>query len=108
MKKWFEPKKYKNDLVEEIKKSKIVTLLKNFDKESQIIDFQMYVREDREFVPLFSDREMIGKSGMTELPSDLTIVGFDFEKMNELLEGALDNQFFVLNPGTAFEVAFYA
>jgi hypothetical protein len=28
--------------------------------------------------------------------------------MNELLEGALDNQFFVLNPGTAFEVAFYA
>ncbi|GAB3574800.1 hypothetical protein GCM10027578_38040 [Spirosoma luteolum] len=108
MKKWFEPKKYKNDLVEEIKKSKIVTLLKNFDKESQIIDFQTYVREDREFVPLFSDREMIGKSGMTELPPDLTIVGFDFEKMNELLEGALDNQFFVLNPGTAFEVAFYA
>ncbi|SOD95852.1 SseB family protein [Spirosoma fluviale] len=108
MKSWFEPRRYKNDLVEEIKKSKLIALFKNFDKESQIIDFQTYVREDKEFVPLFSDREMIRKSGMTELPPGLTIVGFDFEKINEVLKGDLENQFFVLNPGTAFEVAFYA
>jgi type III secretion system (T3SS) SseB-like protein len=108
MRQWFEPEKYKKEFIDTLRQSKISTLLKDFDKESHIINFQTYIRKSGEFIPLFSDREMIKKSGMTNVPSNLTAVEFDFQKLNSILNNGLSNKFFVLNPGTAFEIEFYA
>ena len=73
-----------------------------------MIYFQTYVRNGREFIPLFSDKEMIYKSGMTEVPPELTAIEFDWTRVDEMLNGKLSRKFYVLNPGTSFEVEFTA
>jgi hypothetical protein len=107
MRHWFEPEKYKQELIDTLKKSRLCTLLKDFDPNGNSLFFQTYVRDSGEFIPLFSDRDMITKSGMSEIPENLTVIDFDFGKINEVLEGGLNGKFFVLDPGTSFEVEFY-
>lgn len=108
MKQWFQPERFKQEFIDTLKHSRPVTLIKDLDMNSNIMHFQTFVRNSGEFIPLFTGKEMVAKSGMTEVPPNLTVMEFDFEKINELLGYALNNNFFVLNPGTAFEVEFYA
>ena len=105
MKQWFDPS-YKKSFVEKIKVSKVTSLFKDFDPLSKGIDFQTFVRDGKEFIPLFSTKDMVFKSGMTEVPSDLTVAEFDWRSIDEAIDGSLKSHFFVLNPGTSFEVEF--
>jgi hypothetical protein len=108
MKCWFNPTRYKSDLIRQVKNGTVTTLFKDFNPFGDSLNFQTYIRNGKEFIPLFSDEEMIGKSGMTELPEDLTIMEFDWIKINEAVSGNLREHFYVLNPGTSFEVEFVA
>ncbi|WP_367866453.1 hypothetical protein [Pedobacter sp. WC2423] len=105
MKQWFDPS-YKKSFVEKIKVSKVTSLFKDFNPLSKGIDFQTFVRDGKEFIPLFSTKDMVFKSGMTEVPSDLTVAEFDWRSIDEAIDGSLKSHFFVLNPGTSFEVEF--
>ncbi len=107
MKQWFDPS-YKRSFVEQVKISKVTSLFKDFDPLSKRIDFQTFVRDGKEFIPLFSEKDMVFKSGMTEIPNDLTIAEFDWRKIDEAIDGSLKQHFYVLNPGTSFEVEFNA
>ncbi|MGY0034363.1 enhanced serine sensitivity protein SseB C-terminal domain-containing protein [Pedobacter sp. NJ-S-72] len=107
MKQWFDPT-YKKSFIEKVKTSKVTSLFKDFNPLGKGIDFQTFVREGKEFIPLFSGKEMIFKSGMTEVPSDLTVAEFDWRKIDEAIDGSLKEHFYVLNPGTSFEVEFHA
>jgi hypothetical protein len=104
MQRWFEKLRFEKAFKQFLKHSKIITLVKDFDPSNHFLTFQSYTRNSDEFVPLFSDKEMISKSGMAEIYSNLTVMQFDWERLNEVLNKKLDNQFFVLNPGTPFEV----
>jgi hypothetical protein len=106
MKHWFEPELYQQDLLSHIRNGRPVSLFKDFDPEDNHIIFQTYVRNGEEFIPLFSSKDMIFKSGMTSVPEDLTVMEFDWLKVDELVQGKLKDQYFVLNPGTSFEVEF--
>ncbi|MBB6272048.1 hypothetical protein HDF26_002505 [Pedobacter cryoconitis] len=107
MKQWFDPG-YKKAFIEKIKTSKVTSLFKDFDPLGKGFDFQTFVRDGKEFIPLFSGKEMVYKSGMTEVPSDLTVAEFDWLRIEESIDGSLKEHFYVLNPGTSFEVEFYA
>lgn len=107
MKQWFDPS-FKNSFIEKVKTSKVTSLFKDFNPLGKGVDFQTFVREGKEFIPLFSEKEMVFKSGMTEVPSDLTVAEFDWRKIDEAIDGSLKEHFYVLNPGTSFEVEFYA
>jgi hypothetical protein len=108
MKCWFNPARYKSDLIRQVKNGIVTTLFKDFNPFGDSLNFQTYIRNGKEFIPLFSNVEMIGKSGMTKLPEDLTIMEFDWIKINEAVSGNLREHFYVLNPGTSFEVEFVA
>lgn len=107
MKQWFDPT-FKKSFVEQIKTSKVTSLFKDFDPLGRGFDFQTFVRDGKEFIPLFSGKEMVFKSGMTEVPSDLTVAEFDWQKIDDAIDGSLKEHFYVLNPGTSFEVEFHA
>lgn len=106
MKQWFNPEKYITDLIRQIKTGKVISLFKDFDPFSSNLNFQTFVRNGREFIPLFSDKDMVFKSGMTEVPEDLTVMEFDWRKVNNVVDGNFKEHFYVLNPGTSFEVEF--
>lgn len=108
LKAWFEPENYKTNLIDTLKCSEIVTLVRDFDESSNILTFQNYGQLGNEFIPLFLDKEMIFKSGMEVIPDNLTAIQFDFKAINELLKGGLEGQTFILNPGTVFETEFIA
>jgi len=105
MKLWFDPT-FKKSFIQQIKMSRITSLFKDFDPHSEIINFQTFIRDGKEFIPLFSEREMIFKSGMTQVPADLTVAEFDWKKIDEAVDHGVKEHFYVLNPGTSFEVAF--
>lgn len=104
----FEPLVYKEEVLETIRSAKVVTLLKDLKEESSTLNFQTYSRESREFIPLFTDKAMMEKSGMLEVPEYLTPMEIDFEKLNDLLKRETGGKLYVLNPGTMFEVEFLA
>lgn len=104
MKYWFNQDLYKTDLIHEIKTGTVISLFKDFDPFGNSIIFQTYVREGREFIPLFSEKDMIYKSGMKEVPEDLTVMEFDWMKVDKVVEGNLREHLYVLNPGTSFEI----
>lgn len=106
MKYWFEPEKYRKEFIKQVTTARLRSLFKDFNPMSNALNFQTFVKDGREFIPLFSDKEMIVKSGMTEVPSDLTVVEFDWSKVDELLDGKLRDNFYVLNPGTSFGIEF--
>jgi len=108
MKQWFNPEKYRKEFLYRVKTGRLSSLFKDFNPNSNMIYFQTYVRNGREFIPLFSDKEMIYKSGMTQVPPELTAIEFDWTRVNEMLNGKLSRNFYVLNPGTSFEVEFTA
>jgi hypothetical protein len=106
MKHWFEPELYQQDLLSHIRNGRPLSLFKDFSMEDNHIIFQTYVRNGEEFIPLFSEKDMIFKSGMTRVPDDLSVMEFDWLKVDDMVQGQLRDQFFVLNPGTSFEVEF--
>jgi hypothetical protein len=108
MNQWFDPVKYKKDFIFQVKTGILTSLFKDFDPLSNILNFQTFIRDGKEFIPLFSDRQMIFKSGMTQVPSDLTAMEFDWMRIQEAVEGGFRQHFYVLNPGTSFEVEFNA
>ena len=106
MKYWLEPEKYKKEFIRKVTTGRLRSLFKDFDPQSNILNFQTFRKEGREFIPLFSDKELIVKSGMTEVPPDLTVVEFDWPMIDDLLGGKLQENFYVLNPGTSFSIEF--
>lgn len=106
MKQWIDPERYTRDFLLQIQTGRVTSLFKDFDPLSNVFSFQTYVKEGRAFIPLFSDRQMVYKSGMTEVPSDLTILEFDWVKIQEAIDGKFRRHLYVLNPGTSFEVEF--
>jgi hypothetical protein len=108
MNQWFDPATYRKNFMFQVRTSKVTSLFKDFDPMSNVLNFQTFVRDGREFIPLFSERDMIFKSGMTEVPSDLTPLEFDWAKIDEAIEKKDKLHFYVLNPGTSFEVEFNA
>ncbi|PWV56433.1 enhanced serine sensitivity protein SseB C-terminal domain-containing protein [Chitinophaga sp. S165] len=101
MKQWFNVKKYKQELIDTLKESKVYTLANQPEKLSDRIGFATFVKPNGEFVPLFSRQDMISRSGMTEIPMGMAAVEMPFEIILKILG---NDQFFVLNPGTPFEV----
>lgn len=108
MNQWFDPATYRNSFMYQVRTGKVTSLFKDFDPMSNVLNFQTYVRNGREFIPLFSEREMIFKSGMTQVPSDLTALEFDWTRIDDAAEQKKRQHFYVLNPGTSFEVEFNA
>ena len=107
MKRWFDKARFETDLVIFLKENNPITLARDFETSSHTLTFQTFIRNSGEFVPLFSDREMVSKCGMTEIPSNLTILEFDWQKLNTVLDKKLDDSFYVLNPGNPFEVEIF-
>jgi len=108
MKYWFNPAKYKADLIRQVKTGTVTSLFKDFNPFGSGLKFQTFIRKGKEFIPLFSEEEMVAKSGMTEIPEDLTVMAFDWIKINSAVSGNLKEHFYILNPGTSFEVEFVA
>jgi hypothetical protein len=108
MNQWFDPGAYSSNFMFQVRTSKVTSLFKDFDPMSNMLNFQTFVRNGREFIPLFSEKEMIIKSGMTEIPSDLTALEFDWARIDQAIDRKDQLHFYVLNPGTSFEVEFNA
>jgi len=108
MNQWFDPEAYRNNFMFQVRTAKVTSLFKDFDPMSNVLNFQTFVRNGKEFIPLFSEREMIFKSGMTQVPSDLTALEFDWTRIDEAIDRKDKLHFYVLNPGTSFEVEFNA
>lgn len=108
MNQWFDPARYKKDFLFQVKNSKIASLFIDFDPKSNALNFQTFVRDGKQFIPLFSDNDMVYKSGMTQVPPDLTVMGFEWSKIESATDHGLRSHFYVLNPGTSFEVEFNA
>jgi len=105
---WFDPATYSSSFIYQVRTGKFTSLFKDFDPQSNVLNFQTFVRDGREFIPLFSEREMIYKSGMTEVPPDLTAIEFDWTRIEDAVNNKVKHHFYVLNPGTSFEVEFNA
>ena len=103
---YLDPAGYQLHFMYQVRAGKLVSLFKDFDPSSNILNFQTFVRSGREFVPLFSEKDMIYKSGMTEVPADLTPLEFDWPSLAGNLDGLEKLKYYVLNPGTSFEVEF--
>jgi hypothetical protein len=101
MKQWFDVKKYKQELIDTLKASKVFTLAYQYEQPTDSFSFATYVRDTGEFIPLFSNQDMIAKSGISEIPKGRLAVQLPFEMISKMLG---QEQFFVLNPGTPFEV----
>lgn len=101
MKQWFDVKKYKQELIDTLKASSIFTLAHEYEQSTDRFSFTTYVRDSGEFIPLFSNQEMIAKSGISQVPSGRLAVQLPFEMILKMLRR---EQFFILNPGTPFEV----
>jgi len=108
MKYWFNPDKYKADLIHQVKTGTVISIFKDFNPFGSELNFQTFIREGKEFIPLFSEEEMVPKSGMVEIPKDLTVMGFDWIRINSAVSGNLKEHYYILNPGTSFEVEFVA
>lgn len=101
IKQWFNEKKYKQELTDTLKQSELFTLAYALEKPDDHLTFATYVRPGGEFVPLFSTHDMIAKSGITEIPAGKVAMKMPFEMILKMLNR---EQFFLLNPGTPFEV----
>lgn len=101
MKQWFNVTKYKQELIDTLKTSKVFTLAHEYEQPTDRFSFTTYVRETGEFIPLFSHQDMIAKSGISEIPRGRLAVQLPFEMISKMLGR---EQFFILNPGTPFEV----
>ncbi|PSL34549.1 enhanced serine sensitivity protein SseB C-terminal domain-containing protein [Chitinophaga ginsengisoli] len=101
MKQWFDVTKYKQELIDTLKASKVFTLAHEYEKPADRLSFTTYVRDTGEFIPLFSHQDMIAKSGISEIPTGRLAVQLPFEMISKMLG---QEQFFILNPGTPFEV----
>lgn len=101
MKQWFNVKKYKQELVDTLMQSEIFTLAYEYDKPDDRLAFTTYVRPGGEFIPLFSNHDMIAKSGISDIPAGKVAMKIPFEMIVKMLR---QEQLFVLNPGTPFEV----
>jgi len=49
---------------------------------------------------------MIQKTGMSVIPENLTVLAFDFNQLNSLIDDNLNNRLYILNPGSQFEFEF--
>ncbi len=103
---FLQPEVYKEQLLETIKKVKLMTLFKDISMDSSTLNFQTYIRDSGEFIPLFTDQEMILKTGMSVIPENLTVMTFDFNQLNSLVNENLTNRLYILNPGSQFEFQF--
>ena len=103
---FLQPEVYKEQLVETIKSVKLMTLFKDISMDSSTLNFQTYNRDSAEFIPLFTDQEMIQKTGMSIIPESLTVLAFDFNQLNALVNDNLNKSFYILNPGCQFEFQF--
>jgi hypothetical protein len=101
MKQWFNVEKYKQELIDTLKQSMIFTLTNDPAKTKQPFGFANCTGPQGEYIPLFSTRDMVSKSGMTDLPADILVTQMSFESILKMFDREL---FFVLNPGTPFEV----
>jgi hypothetical protein len=108
MNRWFDPATYSSSFMYQVRTGKFTSLFKDFDPLSNVLNFQTFIRNGKEFIPLFSEKEMIFKSGMTQVPSDLTAIEFDWTSIDEAVDNNVQQHFYVLNPGTSFEVEFNA
>lgn len=103
---WFDPERQHQEFLFQIRNGSLYSLFKDFNSSTNVLQFQTFVRDGKEFIPLFSDHDMIYKSGMTEIPPDLTPLKFDWAKIDSAVEGRLQSHLYVLNPGTSFEIEF--
>lgn len=103
---FLEPDIYKQQLSEAIKSVKLITLFKDISMDSSTLNFQTYQGESGEFIPLFTDEDMIQKTGMSVIPENLTVMAFSFNQLNALVNDNLSKRLFKLNPGTEFEFEF--
>ncbi|MCF6405441.1 enhanced serine sensitivity protein SseB C-terminal domain-containing protein [Chitinophaga filiformis] len=101
MKQWFDVKKYKQELIDTLKASKVFALAYEYELPTDRFSFATYVRDTGEFLPLFSNQDMIAKSGISDIPKGRLAVQLPFEMISKMLA---KEQFFILNPGTPFEV----
>jgi len=96
---WFEPEKNKQELINTLRKSRVTALVQDMSTEE--IKFQHYMRNDRQFIPLFSHEEMVVKTGMAKMAEEAATISFQWD---ETIEKELKGSFFILNPGNPFEV----
>ncbi|SHN45352.1 enhanced serine sensitivity protein SseB C-terminal domain-containing protein [Chitinophaga sp. CF418] len=101
MKQWFDVKKYQRELIDTLKASQVFTLAHEYEKPTDRFNFATYIRDTGEFIPLFSNQDMIAKSGISDIPTGRLAVQLPFEMILKTLG---QEQFFILNPGTPFEV----
>jgi len=103
---FLQPEVYKEQLIETIKSGKLMTLFKDISMDSSTLNFQTYKRASGEFISLFTDEEMIHKTGMPVIPENLTVMSFEFNQLNALINDNLNNRLYILNPGSQFEFEF--
>jgi hypothetical protein len=101
MKQWFNVDKYQPELIEALSQTDVLTLTHKLNAGSDQLKFATHVREGAEFVPLFSKQEMIAKSGINDIPQDRAVMKMPFAMLQKMVG---QRYFFVLNPGTPFEV----
>lgn len=101
MKQWFNVEKYTQELVDTLKDTTVVSLLYKAEKADTPATFATCVRDNGEFIPLFSSEHMIYQSGMTQIPANKVVTTMPFKTM---LEMSGSKRPFLLNPGTPFEV----
>ncbi len=97
MQHYFNPNKYKPALIETLKKSKLISITQFVDGQNKR-PFLTYNKGEQKFIPIFTSQEMVKKSALPK-PENVVIVALEFKE-----EHAFDNLFFILNPGTPFEV----
>ncbi len=97
MKHYFQPNKYKPELISALKKSKLISITQFTDGKNQM-PFLTYNKGEQKFIPIFTHQEMVMKSVLPK-PEYVVIVALEFKE-----EHAFESLFFILNPGTPFEV----
>jgi hypothetical protein len=100
MKQWFDEQQYRAELIDTLKTCEVFTLAHKMENSNDLM-LATYIRENGEFIPLFANKEMIARSGMTNIPDDRVVVKMTFQR---ILNGIDAGQLFILNPATPFEV----
>ncbi|MBW8687290.1 enhanced serine sensitivity protein SseB C-terminal domain-containing protein [Chitinophaga rhizophila] len=100
MKQWFDEPTYRQELIDTLQTYELFTLAHKVENSKDLM-LATYKREEDDFIPLFSLPEMIGRSGMINVPDDRVLVKMTLRR---ILGGINPGQLFILNPSTPFEV----
>lgn len=106
MKQWFEEDKFKEEFLAALPGCRLTGLIRQTDGAVTTIRFQVYEKPGQDFIPVFSSRQMMGPSGMDELPPGLELIEFNWAERHKALGLAAGPHHFMLNPATPFEVEF--